>query len=138
MQYDYTEGAWVETDVKLLIRKSDLDPDLLARELPLTPTAVSLPTDESRRLGLPDEGVWSLAVHKRLPGGIDDQLRELLQHIAPHAPSISSLTERGYEVSINVSGFVGRGSTFSLTPDVISQVAALNIPFIVSPSTSER
>ncbi|NNN37974.1 DUF4279 domain-containing protein [Streptomyces sp. S3(2020)] len=138
MQYDYTEGAWVETDVKLLVRKSDLDPDLLARELPLTPTAVSLPTDGSRSLGLPDEGVWSLAVHKRLPGGIDDQLRELLRQITPHASSISSLAARGYEVSINVSGFVGRGSTFSLAPDVISQVAALNIPFVVSPSTSER
>jgi hypothetical protein len=137
MQYDHAEGPWVETDVKLVIRKADLDPALLASELSLAPTSVSLPSAGSPTVEA-GEGVWALPVHKRLPGGVNSQLEELLLHIGSRSASFSSLAARGYEISIQVSGFVGRGSTFALTPDVVQRLASLDIPLVVSTSTSDR
>lgn len=43
MEYTHSEGPWVETAVKLVIRKSDLDADLVSRSIPLDPTTVQLP-----------------------------------------------------------------------------------------------
>ncbi|MCX2928618.1 DUF4279 domain-containing protein [Streptomyces sp. NEAU-W12] len=138
MQWDHTEGDWVETGVQLVIRKSDLDPALLSETMQVPPTSLSLPDADTRKAGLPQEGVWSLTVHKRLPGGVNEQFQKLLEQIEPHTSGIDHLTSQGYEISISVTGFVGNGSTFSLTPDVVSRLADLNVPLVVSPSTSDR
>ncbi|MGW3723764.1 hypothetical protein [Streptomyces sp. NPDC000851] len=127
MERGYAEGDWVETDARLVIRKSDLDPDLPAETIPVVPSALN-----------PEEGVWSLTVHAGLPEGTNGQLRQLLEAIEPFSARLTDLGDRGYEMSIRVSGFVGRGSAFTLTQDVVARLAALNIPLTVSPSTSDR
>ncbi|MEV7859982.1 DUF4279 domain-containing protein [Streptomyces hirsutus] len=138
MQWDHAEGDWVETGVQLVIRKPDLDPALLSEAMQVPPTSLNIPDADTRRAGLPQEGVWALAVHKRLPGGVNEQFQQLLEQIEPHSSGIDYLTAQGYEVSISVTGFVGNGSTFSMTSDVVSRLAALNVPLVVSPSTSDR
>ncbi|PWI11216.1 hypothetical protein DIZ27_07450 [Streptomyces sp. NWU339] len=138
MQWDHAEGDWVETGVQLVIRKADLDPVLLSETMQVSPTSSSVPDADTRRAGLPQEGVWSLAVHKRLPGGVNEQFQQLLEQIEPRSSGIDHLIAQGYEVSLSITGFVGNGSTFSLAPDVVSRLAALNVPLIVSPSTSDR
>ncbi|KFG74358.1 DUF4279 domain-containing protein [Streptomyces mutabilis] len=138
MQWDHEEGTWAETGVQLVVRKADLDPSLLAEVIRTPPTSLSVPDADSRRAGQPQEGVWSLAVHKRYPGGVNEQFLELLTQIEPYSSEINHLAAQGYEVTISVTGFVGNGSSFTLTPDVVSRMAALNVPLTVSPSTSDR
>ncbi|RSS26596.1 DUF4279 domain-containing protein [Streptomyces sp. WAC08452] len=138
MQWDHEEGAWAETGVQLVIRKDDLDPSLLAELIRTPPTSLSVPDADGRQAGLPQEGVWSLAVHKRYPGGVNEQFLELLAQIEPYSSGINRLAAQGYAITISVTGFVGNGSSFTLTPDVVSRMAALNVPLTVSPSTSDR
>ncbi|MET9993020.1 DUF4279 domain-containing protein [Streptomyces mutabilis] len=118
MWLSYEEGDWVETAVQLAVRKPDV---------------TSSPASEVTQ-GLPA----SLAVYERCPGGVNEQLLKLLEQIEPYSAEISTLVAQGYEVSIRVTGFVGNGSSFSLTPDVIARVAALNVPLTAHPSTSDR
>ncbi|MFE2050335.1 DUF4279 domain-containing protein [Streptomyces sp. NPDC059459] len=138
MQWVYEEGTWTETGVQLVVRKTDLDPSLVAEAFRTPPTSLSVPDTDSQRAGRPQEGVWSLAVHKRYPGGVNEQFLELLAQIEPHSSGINHLAAQGYEITISVTGFVGNGSSFTLTPDVVSRMAALNVPLTVSPSTSDR
>ncbi|AKZ57413.1 hypothetical protein SAM23877_4368 [Streptomyces ambofaciens ATCC 23877] len=138
MQWDHEEGTWAETGVQLIVRKPDLDSSLLSEVIRVPPTSLSVPEADSRRTDPPPEGVWALAVHKRYPGGVNEQLLKLLEQIEPYSSGINHLTAQGYELSISVTGFVGNGSSFSLTPDVVSRMAALNVPLTISPSTSDR
>ncbi|RIH61527.1 DUF4279 domain-containing protein [Streptomyces sp. SHP22-7] len=105
---------------------------------PDAPTSLSVPDADGRQAGLPQEGVWSLAVHKRYPGGVNEQFLELLAQIEPYSSGINRLAAQGYAITISVTGFMGNGSSFTLTPDVVSRMAALNVPLTVSPSTSDR
>ncbi|GGQ07557.1 hypothetical protein GCM10010279_13710 [Streptomyces mutabilis] len=118
MWLSYEEGDWVETAVQLAVRRPDV---------------TSSPPPEVTQ-GLPA----SLTVYERCPGGVNGQLLKLLEQIEPYSAEISTLVAQGYEVSIRVTGFVGNGSSFSLTPDVITRVAALDVPLTAHPTTSNR
>ncbi|ELP70003.1 hypothetical protein ACKI1I_17940 [Streptomyces turgidiscabies] len=139
MEFDYQEGPWVETDVSLVIQKPDLDGDFVSRSIPVPPTSLrSSPTAGDQRNGGAENGLWILTIHKRLPGGVGDQLVALLDEIEPHRSGIRLLVSQGYEISIRIFGFVGRGSTFALSPGLVGRVAGLGIPLAIAPHTSDR
>ncbi|MFE9435906.1 DUF4279 domain-containing protein [Streptomyces sp. NPDC006640] len=138
MEYTHSEGPWVETAVKLVIRKSDLDADLVSRSIPLDPTTVQLPGIDPLNPGSIRDGLWIVQVHGRMPGGVSEQLGTLLSKVEPHAHVLSQLASQGYEIHIDISGFVGRGATFTLPADVVRRSAALGLPVTISTSVSDR
>ncbi|MGC4984895.1 DUF4279 domain-containing protein [Streptomyces sp. DT193] len=139
IEYAYEEGPWAETAVTLVVRKQDLDADLVTRTLSLPPTSVRRPGSDHRdRVSPPRSGLWALQVHDRLPGGLSDQLRTLMDLVEPRSSSLAQLTSQGYDIHLDLFGFVGRGATFVLAPEVVRTTAALGVPVTVTTSVSDR
>ncbi|MEU9141878.1 DUF4279 domain-containing protein [Streptomyces sp. NPDC048404] len=138
MDYTHSEGPWVETAVKLVVRKADLDADFVSRTVSLPPTTVQHPGSDQQDQASPDGGLWILQVHERLPGGVDAQLRVLLDMLEPRSSSLTELTAQGYDIHLDLFGFVGRGATLVLSPGVVQKVAALHVPVTVTTSVSDR
>ncbi|WP_328449475.1 DUF4279 domain-containing protein [Streptomyces sp. NBC_00386] len=139
IEYTYKEGPWVETAVTLVVRKQDLDVDLVTRTVSLAPTSVRRPGSAHRdRVSPPQGGLWALQVHDRLPGGLSDQLRTLMDMVEPRSSSLAELTSQGYDIHLDLFGFVGRGATLVLAPEVVRKAAALRVPVTVTTSVGER
>ncbi|MFF3452095.1 DUF4279 domain-containing protein [Streptomyces sp. NPDC002667] len=138
MDYTHSEGPWVETAVKLVVRKADLDADFVSRTLSLPPTKVQHPGSDQRGRASSDDGLWILQVHERSPGGVGDQLRSLLDRLEPRSSSLAELALQGYDIRLDLFGFVGRGATFVLDPEVVRKAAALRVPVTVTTSVSDR
>ncbi|MEV8036593.1 DUF4279 domain-containing protein [Streptomyces sp. NPDC086182] len=138
MEYTHSEGPWVETAVRLVVRKPDLDADFVSRAIPLPPTSVRHPGSDHRNPPTSEDGLWVLQVHDRMPGGISDQLRTLLETLEPHSSALTRLADQGYDVHVALSGFVGRGATFVLPPELVRRAAALGVPVTVTTSVSDR
>ncbi|MEU0432752.1 hypothetical protein ABZ153_14160 [Streptomyces sp. NPDC006290] len=86
IEYTYKEGPWAETAVTLVVRKHNLDADLVARTISLPPTSVRRPGNDHRdRVTPPQGGLWALQVHDRMPGGLSDQLRALMDLVGPRS-----------------------------------------------------
>lgn len=138
MEYTHSEGPWVETAVKLVVGKRDLDADFVSRTISLTPTTVRHPGSDHQNQASSQGGLWVLQVHDRMPGGVSDQLRTLLDMVEPRSSALAQLTAQGYDIHVDLFGFVGRGATFALPPEVIRKAAALRVPVTVTTSVSDR
>ncbi|MFD9463692.1 DUF4279 domain-containing protein [Streptomyces sp. NPDC060027] len=138
MEYTHSEGPRVETAVKLVVRKPDLDAELVSRALSLPPTSVRQPGSDRQGPESSQDGLWTLQVHDRMPGGISDQLRTLLDMVEPRSSALTRLAAQGYGIHIDLFGFVGRGATFVLPPEVVQRAAALRVPVTVTTSVSDR
>ncbi|WP_392964205.1 DUF4279 domain-containing protein [Streptomyces sp. LN245] len=139
IEYAHSEGPWAETAVTLVVRKQDLDADLVTRTVSLPPTSVRRPGSDHRdRVSPPQDGLWAFQVHDRMPGGLSDQLRTLMDLVEPRSSSLAELTSQGYDIHLDLFGFVGRGATFVLAPDVVRTAAALGVPVTVTTSVSDR
>ncbi|MET9892608.1 DUF4279 domain-containing protein [Streptomyces sp. NPDC006465] len=138
MEYTHSEGPWVETAVQLVVRKPDLDADLVSQALSLPPTSVRRPGNGHQGPASSQDGLWILQVHGRMPGGISDQLRTLLDLVEPHSSALTRLAAQGHDIHVDLFGFVGRGATFVLPPEVVQRAAALRVPVTVTTSVSDR
>ncbi|MFE2532891.1 DUF4279 domain-containing protein [Streptomyces sp. NPDC059371] len=139
IEYVHSEGPWAETAVTLIVRKPDLDADLVSRTLSLPPTSTgSAGSDQHDQVSTPKDGLWALQVHDRMPGGIGTQLSVLVDMVKPRSESLAELTAQGYDIHLDLFGFVGRGATFVLDPDVVRKAAALRVPVTVTTSVSDR
>ncbi|MFF3616015.1 DUF4279 domain-containing protein [Streptomyces sp. NPDC002580] len=138
MEYTHSEGPWAETAVKLVVRKHDLDADFVSRTISLTPTTVRNPGNDHQGQASPQGGLWALQIHDRMPGGVSDQLRTLLDLVEPRSSSLAQLSAQGYDIHVDLFGFVGRGATFALPPEVVQKAAALRVPITVTTSVSDR
>lgn len=124
--------SWTGTEARLVITWEGRSPEPVAEAVPLTPT--SAPALARRTSG----GIWALTVHERRFGGLEGKLDELLRRVTPYAEGLASLRGRGYDVCVEVFGFVGDGSTATLAPEVVARTAALGLPLVALVSDSAR
>lgn len=139
MNSDHQQGAsWVLTDVSLVVRGHDLDPDTVTGKLNLQPTGTRSPGPS--RWGPPGDidGEWRLQCDERSTRRFSEQLETILTAVEPHSEDLMELLANGISVTLTIRGYVDNDSQIILTPEEMRRVARLGIPLILAPSTSER
>ncbi|MET9377077.1 DUF4279 domain-containing protein [Streptomyces sp. NPDC003035] len=139
MNADHQQGAaWVLTDVSLVVRGPDLDPDEVSKKLNIEPTGTRPPGPS--RWGPPGDvdGEWRLQCDERSTRVFPEQLDTILTAVEPHAEDVRGLLANGISVTLTIRGYVDNDSQIALTPEQMRRVARLGVPLALAPSTSER
>ncbi|MER6200938.1 DUF4279 domain-containing protein [Streptomyces sp. NPDC001586] len=131
-------GAWVLTDVALVVEKGDLDPDAVTARLGLQPTAVRFPGVD--RWGPPGDvaGRWRLTCDERTTRDLSGQLEHVLSAAEGCAVPLREMRAEGCDVRLAVYGFAGHGSHLLIPAPMISRVARLGLPLILTPNMNDR
>jgi hypothetical protein len=136
---DHQQGAaWALTDVSLVVRGPDLDPDEVTKKLNIQPTGTRLPGPS--RWGPPGDvdGEWRLQCDERSTRVFPEQLDTILTAVEPHADDVRELPANDLSVTLAIRGYVDNDSQIALTPEQMRRVARLGVPLTLAPSTSER
>ncbi|NUK05622.1 DUF4279 domain-containing protein [Streptomyces lunaelactis] len=139
MNNDHQQGgAWVLTDVTLIIKGSELDPDEVTKELDIQPTAVRPPGPD--RWGPPGEvdGQWRLQCNEHSTRILSEQLDTILTAAESRSNKLKAFLLEGFKVTLTIGGYADSDSQIILSPAELSRVARLGIPLILAPSLSER
>ncbi|MGY3680412.1 DUF4279 domain-containing protein [Streptomyces sp. TE33382] len=131
-------GEWVLTDVSLVVKKSDLDPDTVTARLGLEPTAVRPPGQD--RWGPPGEidGQWRLQCDERTARKLSEQLDEILPLVERCAPQLREMMAEGFEICLAVHGFADNDSRAFFSSTVVSRIASLGVPLVLKPNLNAR
>lgn len=129
---------WVLTDVSLVVKGADLRPAEITSFLGIEPTGVREPGPS--RWGRPDEvdGEWGVNCDSNVSRDFHEQLDTILSTAGSKRAELVRLTERGYQVIVEVYGFAGNDRTLTLRPEELRRIALLGFPLRVAANMNER
>ncbi|MDJ0341186.1 DUF4279 domain-containing protein [Streptomyces sp. H10-C2] len=136
--HDNEPQAWALTDVALVVKKSDLDPDSVTRILGLDPSGTCQPGVNRWNPGGETDGEWRFQIDERTSRVFSEQLDIILTVAEGKREEISSLAVAGCDVHLAVYGYAGHGSTLALSDGELGRLSALNIPLEITPNINER
>ncbi|MER5806776.1 DUF4279 domain-containing protein [Streptomyces sp. NPDC002033] len=131
-------NPWVLTDVSLVVKRGDLDPDSVTARLGLQPTAVRMPGLD--RWGPPGEvdGQWRLQCDDRTTREFSEQLDNILISAERCAAQLKEMMAEGFEVYLAIYGFANHESRVFFSSLAISRIASLGVPLVLTPNLNER
>ncbi|MFI2187595.1 DUF4279 domain-containing protein [Streptomyces sioyaensis] len=133
-----TSHPWVLTDVSLIIKKVDLDPEAVSQRLGITPTGVYRPDQGSQERNRGREGIWRLQCDERTTRDFSEQLNTVLSATEEKRAEIRDLIAEGHEIHLSVYGFAGTGSVLPFSVRDLERISRLNLPLELAPNTNAR
>ncbi|MEU0272793.1 DUF4279 domain-containing protein [Streptomyces sp. NPDC006307] len=131
-------GHWRLTDVALVIRKADLDPDTITARLDLPPSAVKAPGIDRWNPGGDTDGQWRYQCDERTTRRFSEQLDIVLKAAEQRGPILGSLQQEGFDLALLVRGFASHDAHVLFSPLEMQRIARLNMPLSLVPSLNER
>ncbi|MEV7870220.1 DUF4279 domain-containing protein [Streptomyces sp. NPDC088124] len=126
------------TDVTLVVKKDDLDPDSVTARLGLQPSAVRLPGVDRWDPGGDADGQWRLQCDERTTRIFSEQLDVILRAAEGCARVLEMLRAEGCETTIIVSGFAGNDSQIVFSGDEMARISRLQTAVKIIPNINER
>ncbi|WP_432001463.1 DUF4279 domain-containing protein [Streptomyces sioyaensis] len=133
-----TSHPWVLTDVSLIIKKVDLDPEAVSQRLGITATGVYRPEQGPQGRNRGREGIWRLQCDERTTRDFSEQLNTVLSATEEKRVEIRKLIMEGHEIHLSVYGFAGTGSVLPFSARDLDRISRLNLPLELSPNTNAR
>ncbi|MFF2526645.1 DUF4279 domain-containing protein [Streptomyces liangshanensis] len=129
---------WVLTDVSLVVKKHDLDPDVITERLGLHPSEAWAPGVDRWNPGGDTDGVWLLQHDEHVARDFSVQLDATLRAAEGCAPVLDALKAEGYKVMLAVYGFTDHDGQLSFSADDMARIARLKIPLRLVPNLNAR
>ncbi|MEU4033823.1 DUF4279 domain-containing protein [Streptomyces collinus] len=129
---------WVLTEVSLVVKGRDLQPEEITPFLDLEPTGVRNPgPSEWDRPGEID-GQWRISCNERTSRDFHEQLDSILSIAERKRVELGQLAEQGHEVTVSLFGFAGKDCALTLRPGELRRIALLGFPLRVAANMNER
>ncbi|MEW2081615.1 DUF4279 domain-containing protein [Streptomyces sp. NPDC005283] len=139
MSNDFRAGeSWVLTDVALIIKKSDLDPDVITARLGLKPSAVRLPGPDRWNPRGDTDGQWRLQCDERTTRIFSEQLDSILRAAEGCHRILASMRAEGFDVMLAIGGYADNDSQLSFSASEITRISRLGLPLTLIPNLNER
>ncbi|MEU0676838.1 DUF4279 domain-containing protein [Streptomyces sp. NPDC006172] len=129
---------WVLTDVTLMISGRDLQPEEITPFLGIEPTGVRNPGPSKWARPGDVDGLWGITCNEHVSRDFREQLNNILSIVESKRAKLVQLTERGYEVTVEIYGFAGNDCTLALQPQELERIALLGFPLRVAANMNER
>lgn len=130
--------SWTLTDVTLVVRKSDLDPDAVTERLGLQPSSVRMPGIDRWDPKGETDGQWRYQCDERTTRVFSEQLDVVLRASERCARVLAALGAEGCNVALSIGGFADNDSQLSLSVHEMARISRLGIPLILIPNLNER
>ncbi|MFJ2214936.1 DUF4279 domain-containing protein [Streptomyces sp. NPDC101062] len=130
--------SWTLTDVTLVVKKDDLDPDSVTARLGLHPSAVRLPGVDRWNPAGDTDGQWRLQCDERTTRVLSEQLDVVLRAAEGCSRVLEMLRSEGCETSIIISGFAGNDSQIIFSGEEMARISRLQTPVKIIPNVNER
>ncbi|MFK4224075.1 DUF4279 domain-containing protein [Streptomyces sp. NPDC019890] len=139
MSKDFLVGeSWVLTDVTLIIKKSDLDPDVITARLGLKPSAVRPPGPDRWDPRGDTDGQWRLQCDERTTRVFSEQLDAILRAAEGCDRILASMKVEGFDISLAVGGYADNDSQLSFSASEMTRISRLGLPLVLTPNLNER
>ncbi|WP_374213935.1 DUF4279 domain-containing protein [Streptomyces sp. A3M-1-3] len=129
---------WKLTDVSLVVKGRDLDPDRISERLGLMPTSVRPPGPSRWEPAGETDGRWRLQCDEHTSRSFADQLDNLLGVVEEKQDRLAALAGDGFEVFISVHGFATNDSNLLFTHGQLLRMSRLHIPLTLIPNLNDR
>ncbi|MFF8974416.1 DUF4279 domain-containing protein [Streptomyces sp. NPDC014995] len=129
---------WVLTDVSLVIKGRDLQPEEITSFLGIEPTGVRNPGPNKWSRPGEVDGEWGINCNSNVSRDFHEQLDNILSTVESKRTELAQLAEQGCEVIVDIYGFSGNDCTLTLRPVELKRIALLGFPLRVAANMNER
>ncbi|GHI08117.1 DUF4279 domain-containing protein [Streptomyces cellostaticus] len=129
---------WVLTDVSLVVKGRDLQPEEITSFLGIEPTGVRNPGPSKWDHPGKVDGEWGINCNENVSRDFHEQLGNILSTVESKRTELAQLVERGYEVIVDIYGFAGNDCSLTLQPEELKRIARLGFPLWVAANMNER
>jgi Domain of unknown function (DUF4279) len=130
--------SWTLTDVTLVVRKRDLDPDAVTERLGLRPSSVRIPGIDRWDPKGETDGQWRFQCDERTTRIFSEQLDVVLRASERCARVLATLSAEGCTILLAIGGFADNDSQISFSAHEMVRISRLGIPLILTPNLNER